>query len=170
MGHSEASSSINSVIKSLFTFENNLIPPNINFKTARPGIPSLDAGRLQVVADPQEFNGSLISVNSFGFGGANSHALLQINPKAKVNYGIPCDNLPRLILWAGRTEEAVNTMLDSVMKRPLDADYVALLQSTQVETQSSNTYRGYGIFTQTEIGIKVLIKFLNQFLTNSIVS
>lgn len=148
MGHSEASSSINSIIKSLMTFENRKIPPNIHFKTPRPGIPSLQSGRLQVVSEPQDFHGSLIAVNSFGFGGANAHALLQINPKDKINYGIPNDDLQRLVLWSGRTEEAVNVIFDSVLKQPLDREYIALLQSIQMSTQSSNTYRGYALFGQ----------------------
>lgn len=148
MGHSEASSSICSIMKSLLIFENGKIPPNIHFRQARPGIPSLESGRLQVVSEVQDFNGNLISVNSFGFGGANSHALLKINPKMKINGGIPNDDLPRLLLWSGRTEEAVNVIFDSVLKQPLDAEFIGLLQNTQTSTPSSNTYRGYAIFNQ----------------------
>lgn len=148
MGHSEASSSINSIIKSLFAFENRKIPPNIHYNSPRPGIPSLQAGRLHVVSEAEDFDGSLIAVNSFGFGGANAHALLQINPKDKINFGIPIDNLPRLVLWSGRTEEAVNVIFDSVLKQPLDSEYIALLQNIQTTTQTSNTYRGYGLFAQ----------------------
>lgn len=84
-----------------------------------------------------------------GFGGANAHALLKRNMKEKINRGIPQDNLPRLLLWSGRTEEAVNAILDSVLAQPLDAEYIALLQNVQTATPSSNTYRGYGLFTQS---------------------
>jgi fatty acid synthase len=152
MGHSEASSTINSIIKALVTFEREIIPPNINFEINRPDIPSLTSGRLQVVKDLQKFKGNLIGVNSFGIGGTNSHVLLQKNPKSKINFGLPNENLPRLLLWSGRTEEAVDMIFNSVVKQPLDAEYIALLQSTQISTQSSNTYRGYGIFTQNKFG------------------
>jgi hypothetical protein len=58
------------------------------------------------------WNGGLIAVNSFGFGGANAHILLRPNPKPKA----PAiqDNIPRLVALSGRTEEAVNYFLDKV--------------------------------------------------------
>ncbi|CAG9806916.1 unnamed protein product [Chironomus riparius] len=148
MGHTEAASSNTSVIKSILIFENGKIPPMINLTKIRQDIPSLVAGRLKPVTETLDFDGNLIALNSFGFGGANSHILLRKHPKDKVNCGIPNDNIPRLLVWSGRTEEALNTIFDSVTKQPLDAEYIALLQNTQVSTQSSNTYRGYALFTQ----------------------
>lgn len=53
-------------------------------------------------------------MNSFGFGGANCHVLLNHNPKTKVNNGLPMDDLPRLVVTSGRTEEAVDTILSDV--------------------------------------------------------
>lgn len=150
MGHAEASSGLCSVIKVLLTLENQKIPPNINFERVRPGIPSLVEGRLKVVEEPTNLEGPLICVNSFGFGGANAHALFSSNAKAKVNHGIPEDSMPRLVVWSGRSEEAISAIMDSVMKNPLDAEYIALLQSSQVESASANIYRGYGVFVQTE--------------------
>ncbi|KAL7024413.1 hypothetical protein ACKWTF_013028 [Chironomus riparius] len=148
MGHTEAAASSCGLIKSVLIFENGKIPPNINFSKVRQDIPSLVAGRIRPVTEPEDFDGSLIAVNSFGFGGANSHILVRRNPKEKINQGLPTDNLPRLLVWSGRTEEAVNAIFDSVTKQPLDAEYVALLQNTQMSTISSNTYRGYAIYTQ----------------------
>lgn len=147
LGHTEASSTCCSIIKSILAFETKKIPPNINFKKLRSGIPSLQEGRLKVVDEIQDFNGSFIGINSFGIGGANVHILLKSHDKEKVNKAIPTDNLPRLILWSGRTEEAVNTVLRSLEDKPLDLEYVALLQNSQVLTFSKNTHRGYGIFS-----------------------
>jgi hypothetical protein len=67
---------------------------------------------IQVVDKPLPWNGGLIAVNSFGFGGANAHILLRPNPKPKA----PAiqDNIPRLVALSGRTEEAVNYFLDKV--------------------------------------------------------
>jgi fatty acid synthase len=58
----------------------------------------------------------LIAVNSFGFGGANAHIVLRSNPKPKA----PAiqDNIPRLVVLSGRTEEAVNYFLDKVRITP----------------------------------------------------
>lgn len=148
MGHSEASSGVCSIIKVLLTFENDLIPPNLHYKEPREGVEALADGRLKVVTEPTKLDGTLIAINSFGFGGGNAHALFEAHHKKKINHGIPKDKLPRLVAWSGRTEEAVSTILDSITKRPLDAEYVGLLHNCQIVTSSANTYRGFGIFTQ----------------------
>ena len=69
---------------------------------------------LQVVTEKHPWNGSLAGVNSFGFGGANAHILLQRNEKEKVNGGAPLDLIPRLVVASGRTEEAVDIILKDV--------------------------------------------------------
>jgi fatty acid synthase, animal type len=148
MGHSEASSGLCSITKIIYAFENQKIPPNINFTSMRKEIPSLVEGRLKVVSEAEDLKGPLIGVNSFGFGGANAHALFKANLKEKVNRGIPKDSMPRLVVWSGRTEEAINAIMDSVTKQPLDAEYVALLQSCQLDSFPANIYRGFGVFTQ----------------------
>jgi fatty acid synthase, animal type len=76
------------------------------------------------------------------------HILFKGNIKEKVNYGIPNDNLPRLVVWSGRTEEAIETVLISVTKQQLDAEYVALLHNIQTVSVTANTYRGFGIYSQ----------------------
>lgn len=149
LGHSEGSSGFCSISKVILTFENFKIPPNINFKTPRAEIPALHNGKFKVIDEPTDFNGQLICVNSFGFGGANSHGLFKANPKMKKNFGIPEDDVPRLVVWSGRTEEAVEEMINSVTCQPLDAEYVALLNNTQRESLSTNIYKGYGLFTQS---------------------
>lgn len=67
---------------------------------------------FQVVNKPWPFNGGYVALNSFGFGGANAHVLLKSNPKPKES---PIqDDIPRLVCVSGRTEDAVNSMLDKV--------------------------------------------------------
>lgn len=94
--------------------ETGLIPANLHYNSPREGVPGLFEGRLQVVTDTTPWEGGLVGVNSFGFGGANCHVLLQSNDKEKINQGIPKDNLPRLVVVSGRTEEAVKSLLDDV--------------------------------------------------------
>jgi fatty acid synthase len=76
----------------------------------------------------------------------SAHMLLKGNDKKKVDNGAPKDSLPRLVLWSGRTEEAVNHILDNLAYKPMDVELIGLIHSTQSETDSKNTYRGYGIF------------------------
>lgn len=96
--------------------ESGLIPPNIHFNRPRKDVEAFTEGRIKVVTETIPFDGEYIGINSFGFGGANAHVLLRSNPKAKVNKGLPDDDLPRLVVVSGRTEEAVVTILNDVSK------------------------------------------------------
>ena len=157
MGHSESTSGVCSISKVIFAFENWMIPPNINLSELRPSIASLVEGRLQVVTEPQPLAGPLIAVNSFGFGGGNAHALFKAHVKDKINNGAPTDNLPRLVVWAGRTEAAIHSILDDITKRPLDAEHIGLLQSIQTDSVPANVFRGFGVFKNEEGGNAVCL-------------
>lgn len=78
----------------------------------------------------------------------SAHALLSMNQKTKINGGLPDDNIPRLVNWAARTKEGVDTMLNALEERPLDAEYIALLHGVQSEEIQSYLYRGYTILTK----------------------
>nr|XP_019551378.2 fatty acid synthase-like [Aedes albopictus] len=146
IGHSEASAALSSLSKCVIAMENDLIPPNINFTKTRPDVPALTAGRLQVVDQAKPLEGPLIAINSFGFGGANAHMLIQRNTKDKIGYGVPDDDLPRLITWSSRTKEAIEYMFEDIATRPLDADFVALLHNVQRTRTPGHRYRGFAIF------------------------
>jgi fatty acid synthase len=156
MGHAEASSGVASIAKILLAFETEKVAPNINVTKIRDDIEAFAEKRMRVVTDVEDFTGSYISMNSFGLGGANVHALFRGNQKKKINQGIPSDNLDRLVTWAGRTESAVNVIFDDITKRPLDAEFVALLQSSQTVTNPVNLYRGFGVFRQDQKSKKAI--------------
>jgi len=146
MGHSEAASGMSSIAKVLVAFENQQFPPNINLNNPRADIEAFAEDRIKVATEIEPLEGEYIAMNSFGLGGANAHALLRGNTKEKINFGIPDDDLSRMLFWSGRTEIAVNTIFNDITKRPLDAEHIALLQNSQTKTTGSNTYRGYGMF------------------------
>lgn len=79
LGHSEAASAMASIIKVVLALENGRIPATIGIKKFNPNI-DFKAGRLKVVeamtAWPAEFDYRRASVNSFGYGGANAHAVI----------------------------------------------------------------------------------------------
>lgn len=150
IGHTESASGVCSLAKVILAMENNLVPPNINFTAVRPGITALEEGRLKVITEPMKLDGDLVGVNSFGFGGANAHCLLRTFPKEKKNFGQPADDLPRIVNWAGRTEVAVNTVLDAISTKPLDAELVGLMHNIQLESMSGNVFRGYGVYGKQE--------------------
>ncbi|XP_070073185.1 fatty acid synthase-like isoform X3 [Drosophila takahashii] len=148
VGHSEAASGICSLVKACFAFESGLIAPNINFTEVKQVIAPLAEGRLIVVKDVTPLPKPFIGINSFGFGGANAHALLKGYTKSKTNHGLPQDEVPRLLTWAGRTEEAVQEIFNAVEKNPLDAEFIGLLQNIQEEDVSGMVFRGYAVFAK----------------------
>ncbi len=68
-----------SIIKSIFVLESGKIAPNINLANVKRGIESLEAGRLKVVTEVEQLEGSLIAVNSFGIGGTNGSVSIYQN-------------------------------------------------------------------------------------------
>lgn len=150
IGHAEGAAGITSLAKALLIFENDKLIPNLNLENLRDDCPALSEGRLVVVQDVEPFEGKYIGVNSFGILGANAHVLLEKNSKKKINCGLPEDDLPRLVFWAGRTDEAVNKIYDDIVQKPLDAEFIGLLQSSQVDSNSNYTFRGFGIFAKGE--------------------
>ncbi|XP_066594557.1 fatty acid synthase [Prorops nasuta] len=145
LGHSEPASGLCSIAKVIIGMENDLIPPNLHYNKPREGLKAVEEGRIKVVSDPIPFEGGLVGVNSFGFGGANAHILLKSNPKSKVNGGMPKDNLPRLIVVSGRTENAAHSLIDDAASRLVDAEYVRLLQDVHIHEIPGHIYRGYAV-------------------------
>ncbi|PYH80087.1 ketoacyl-synt-domain-containing protein [Aspergillus uvarum CBS 121591] len=79
MGHSEGASGITSIIKTALALKHRIIPPNIFFNSPNPNIP-FEECRLVVPVDtmPWPAHKELrASVNCFGIGGANAHAILE---------------------------------------------------------------------------------------------
>ncbi|CAN8103246.1 unnamed protein product [Discula destructiva] len=80
VGHAEAASAMASVMKVVRAMEEGVIPATIGVKKFNPKI-NMWNGRLQPVIEetqwPTGFNVRRSSVNSFGYGGANAHAIIE---------------------------------------------------------------------------------------------
>lgn len=94
--------------------ETGIIAPTIHFKRPRKDMLAIIEGRVKIITQSteREWKNGYIGINSFGFGGANCHILLKSNQKLKVNNR--ADDLPRLVVISGRTEEAVKIILHDV--------------------------------------------------------
>ncbi|CAD6995489.1 unnamed protein product [Ceratitis capitata] len=145
IGHSEAASGICSLVKACFAFETGKIAPNINFTEVKPEITALSEGRLVVVKDVVELKKPFIGVNSFGFGGANAHALLKAFDKVKIDNGLP-------------------TMIYQVERKALDAEFFALLHNIQKDEVSGMVFRGYAIYAKNGTDqVKTLTRDVQHF-------
>ncbi|KAK5643002.1 hypothetical protein RI129_009169 [Pyrocoelia pectoralis] len=149
MGHSEPASGMCSMAKLVIAMESGVIPQNIHFTSPNTEIPALLDGRFKVVSQNEPWNGGLVGVNSFGFGGANVHVLLRSNPKPKTTW--PSEELPRLAVVSGRTQEAVDKLLNKVEENKTDEEFLALLNDIHSQNVVGHTYRGYVIAGENPI-------------------
>lgn len=87
IGHLEAAAGIAGVIKATLALEHRTIPPTLHLTTVNPAIPLDTLGidiptQLQPWPATTEATAARAGVNSFGFGGANAHVVLEAGPAA----------------------------------------------------------------------------------------
>ncbi|GFQ95937.1 fatty acid synthase [Trichonephila clavata] len=149
IGHTEASSAICGIIKSLIAFETSRIPPSIKYETPNPNAPDLVEGRLKVVTEPTTLNSNYIPVNSLGLGGTLVQTILKRNPITTENRERTNISIPRLVLYPATTEEGINFVFDYVQFNPdLPDEFFALLHKLSFCTPVYKPYRGYALFQE----------------------
>ena len=99
-GHSEAASGITSIIKATLALEQLQIPPTVGINQLNPNIPwskyNIEVAR-SLIPWPRTNSQHIprVSINSFGYGGANAHCILD-NAKAWIERLQAKDKIPRL--------------------------------------------------------------------------
>lgn len=83
IGHTESTSGLASILKTVAMLDHQIIPPVAGFMQPKPGLP---LGQLTIPTKqlpwPHTDNGiPRASINSFGYGGANAHAILERGPR-----------------------------------------------------------------------------------------
>ena len=111
VGHSEGASGLTSLIKAVLSLEHKTILPNIKFNNPNSKIP-WEKARLTVATDPRPFpedRCERISVNSFGLGGANAHAIVESTTayqdrisREPAALETPDSGLPRLLVFSAK--------------------------------------------------------------------
>ncbi|KFQ45994.1 Fatty acid synthase [Nestor notabilis] len=114
-------------------------------------IPALQDGTLEVVCKPTPVKGGLVGINSFGFGGANAHVILR--PHKNKCQPLETCNTPRLVQICGRTQEAVETLIQESREHGGCSPFLSLLTDISAVPVSSMPYRGYTL-VGTESDIK----------------
>jgi acyl transferase domain-containing protein/acyl carrier protein len=84
IGHLEAAAGVAGIIKGALVLAHDQVPQQANFDTPNPAIP-FDDYRLRVPTQTQPLakgeGQKSVSINSFGFGGTNAHAVLGAAPE-----------------------------------------------------------------------------------------
>lgn len=100
LGHTEATAGLAGLLKASLALRQGVVPPNMLFERINPEVQPFYSGYLQVPTKPQPWPDHLVadgsprraSVNSFGFGGANAHVILESwdDNRERSNGGDPC--------------------------------------------------------------------------------
>ncbi|ASF45354.1 type I polyketide synthase [Methylovulum psychrotolerans] len=86
LGHLESASGVAGLAKALNCLHHRAVPATIGIKSVNPNIKLAD-WNLKIVTAPRSLKsqgGLTIGVNSFGFGGANAHVILQTPPTRRL--------------------------------------------------------------------------------------
>lgn len=128
IGHAEGAAGLTSIIKVILGMEEGFILPNINFKSPKKIVTALQEKRLLVITEKTEWEDTdvLCGISSFGFGGANAHALLRWNSKVKANQN-HLENLPRLVCYSARNMEGIEAVRNELRDTSFDDEYLMLM-------------------------------------------
>lgn len=91
VGHGEGASALASIMKVVLALENGAIPPIFNLETQNPNI-DFDGARVQPVTEVTPWPKNRLqraSINSFGYGGANAHCIIDHVNNVLLNYVAP---------------------------------------------------------------------------------
>ena len=85
LGHLEAASGVAGLVKALYCIQHRVVPATIGIKNPNPNI-QFDNWNIKVVTENRQLKKTgklIIGVNSFGFGGANAHVILESHERQK---------------------------------------------------------------------------------------
>ncbi|KAG4025199.1 hypothetical protein MFRU_064g00360 [Monilinia fructicola] len=146
VGHSEAASALASIIKVCLAIEKRTIPATIGIKKLNPKI-DFKGGRIKVVQKmtpwPKGFSACRASINSFGYGGANAHAIIEaansILP-GKVTH-IRRGQMERDLEDDEEPDEMVGTSRGSQARMLPRSEFLILFSAHDMSTLKSNIER-----------------------------
>ena len=117
IGHLESASGAAGLIKAALVLHHNTIPPSRNFEQPNPNIPFEQLGlrvadQLQPLSH-RDGHSPLVGVNSFGFGGANAHVILEQAPRLELPESAPRPARPCLLPISARDEVSLRAAVES---------------------------------------------------------
>lgn len=175
LGHLESASGMAGLVKAVLALKNRALPPSLHLATPNPNI-DFSGLNLEVVSTYRELTKAdhaplVAGVNSFGFGGANAHVLLQeyCQKHPKPLPGVDC-SIPPLFLSArtpGALRDIAGRYADLLRKKTpedfYDIAYAAAYRRERME-------RRLALKTATVEGaIEMLAKFAQGEVVDQVV-
>ncbi|GAP86891.1 putative acyl transferase acyl hydrolase lysophospholipase [Rosellinia necatrix] len=179
IGHSEAAAGLSSLIKAILAIEKGVLPGTATFITPNPKI-DFEKSRVKVFRNSIKWPYNLkrrASINSFGFGGANAHAVIEspeylspgFTPKHKSSYldsgsidadffmssadDVPSNSPPRLLVLSANDHGSLKRMmrgLSSQLLSPSTSVTLDDLAYTLSERRSRLYYRAFSVQKTTD--------------------
>jgi acyl transferase domain-containing protein len=173
LGHSEAVSGICSIIKVTLALEHGLIPPTIGIKKINPNL-RLVQRNVEVVTQLTEWPTTAVrraSVNSFGYGGANAHAILEaadfhIPPGYKARRPRTLLGKKFILPFSGHTQSSLHSRLDDLCSFGFESVDVVDLAYT-LSRRSNLSFRGFLLAQEETLAQDVAVSNLRKLNTTS---
>ncbi|KAI0204850.1 reducing type I polyketide synthase 10 [Astrocystis sublimbata] len=147
VGHSEAASGISSVIKATMALERGQIPPTYGLKNINPKL-SIEERNFQIPTElvqwPAHAAGArCIGVNSFGYGGANAHAVLQ-KAAVETHTSKPSVSQSAVVLpLSAATQASLDARREDMANFDWEQTNILDLAHTLASRRSNFNYRGF---------------------------
>lgn len=162
LGHLEGASGLAGVIKTIMVLQHGVIPPNIWYQSPNSAIKKEWGLEFPTAPTPWPDNGQprRASVNSFGFGGTNAHAVLDGAPSIASptngslhQKGASCHNGLKLLPLSAADEKAVARVCEAYtvqfVTAPQDTDeassYLESLAFTLSQRRSHLPWRSFSL-------------------------
>ncbi|WYZ43342.1 hypothetical protein EsH8_VI_001041 [Colletotrichum jinshuiense] len=158
IGHTEGAAGLAGLLKVVHSMLNKSIPPNLHLETLNPSVrPFYGHLRIpvEIVPWPKAQAGQPLrgSVNSFGFGGTNSHAIIErYEPSIHdevAKFFAPALKIPAALPAAAVDVEAPSVGLPLVLSAKSQRSLVAVVQSVRdfmVESNKSADEIAYNLY------------------------
>ncbi|KAJ5110598.1 hypothetical protein N7532_001133 [Penicillium argentinense] len=141
IGHTEGAAGVAGVLKAMLAMQNGIVPPNQHFKSLNPDIKPWYS-HLEIPTAPRKWPVTAsgiprrASINSFGFGGTNSHVILEHYDPTIHAQAVPDKMLEK---------EVITNTVSSENPYPI----LPLVLSAQTEQSLLSTIHAYSEYLKT---------------------
>lgn len=116
LGHLEVASGMAGLLKAILCLQHRAVPANLHYKTPNPNIPFKEwnlkvADQYTTIQSTDE--PIFVGINSFGFGGANAHVLLEEYIPSKKQQS--ANTLVPPLIISAKTENSLNRLAEQML-------------------------------------------------------
>ncbi|KAF4958908.1 hypothetical protein FSARC_10906 [Fusarium sarcochroum] len=167
LGHSESASGLTAILKATLSLEHKTIAPNIKYSPVNPKIP-FERAKLVIPEEATAWpvgRDERISINSFGVGGSNAHAIVESAESFMAAHNRTIakpvtepskdDDSPKLLLFSAKTTPSLKEMTANYQTLFETGDISSLsdIAYTLANRREHFTHRSFAVATQDKIDV-----------------